>query len=135
MPGSEITASSESLVSTATSRKSSSYWSHMVSHYEKRKASLEQRQTELAERIHLMECAVPSLLMGAMVSMKRNADPSARLLQTGLRLNEQPSTSACSANPEGRDAPNCRSNEPTGLRRANTRPEPGRFCKNTDFRP
>ncbi|XP_046432405.1 uncharacterized protein LOC124185571 [Neodiprion fabricii] len=135
MPGAETTRSSESLDTAAISRKSRSYWSHMVSHYEKRKASLEQRQTELAERIHLMECAVPSLLMGAMVSIKRNVDPSPRLLQTGFRPSEQPSTSAGSANPEGRDAPNCGSNESTGLRRVNARPEPGRFCKNTDFRP
>lgn len=77
MSDSKSIPSSESIPGPRSSKQKPSYWAQIVSRYEERNASLEQRQTELSERIRLMECAVPSLLMGAMVSMKRNLDPAA----------------------------------------------------------
>lgn len=42
-----------------------SYWKTVLGHYEERNASLERRQAALVERVRFMECALPSLLMGA----------------------------------------------------------------------
>lgn len=54
----------------------SNYWKKVVSHYEKRNASLERKQAALVERVRFMECALPSLVMGAVVNTKKSPDSS-----------------------------------------------------------
>lgn len=50
--------------------KKGSCWKTILSHYEKRNASLERRQAALMERVRFMECALPTLLMQAVVANK-----------------------------------------------------------------
>ncbi|XP_047351814.1 uncharacterized protein LOC124949941 isoform X1 [Vespa velutina] len=63
------------------SRKdNSSYWKRMMRGYEKRNASLERRRAALIERVHFMECALPSLLMSAaVVSTNRSEQQSPKV--------------------------------------------------------
>ena len=50
------------------------YWERMLNQCEKRKAELEQRQAALAKRVKLMECALPSLLIGAVIGSSNSND-------------------------------------------------------------
>ncbi|XP_046750122.1 uncharacterized protein LOC124413527 [Diprion similis] len=52
-----------------------SHWKDIVNKYERRNASLERRQAQLSERLRAMECALPSMLMNAMVSMHYGTEP------------------------------------------------------------
>lgn len=60
--------SSSSLIDDKS--KKESCWKTILSHYEKRNASLERRQAALMERVRFMECALPTLLMQAVVANK-----------------------------------------------------------------
>ncbi|KAK2584153.1 hypothetical protein KPH14_006584 [Odynerus spinipes] len=56
-------------------KDNASYWKCMMKSYEKRNASLERRRAALVERVHFMECALPSLLMSAaVVSTNRSSE-------------------------------------------------------------
>ena len=55
-------------------KEKDSYWKTVLSHYEKRNASLERRQAALKERVRFMECTLPSLLMGAVVGTNCPSD-------------------------------------------------------------
>ncbi|KAI4501184.1 hypothetical protein M0802_003557 [Mischocyttarus mexicanus] len=58
-------------------KNNASYWKRMMRSYEKRNASLERRHAALVERVHFMECALPSLLMSAaVVSTNRSSEQS-----------------------------------------------------------
>lgn len=54
--------------------KKESCWKTILSHYEKRNASLERRQAALIERVRFMECALPTLLMQSVVANKCPSD-------------------------------------------------------------
>ncbi|KAL2727546.1 hypothetical protein V1477_016822 [Vespula maculifrons] len=56
-----------------------SYWKRMMRGYEKRNASLERRRAALIERVHFMECALPSLLMSAAVVSTNRSEQSPKV--------------------------------------------------------
>lgn len=60
---------------SSSTEKSANHWRDIVNKYEKRNAALEARQTEIGERIRAMECALPSMLMSAVVSMQKGSEP------------------------------------------------------------
>lgn len=63
-------------------RDEASYWRRVVKRYEKRNASLERVRDALVERVHFMECALPSLLMGAAVANTKRTFPEPAKLQS-----------------------------------------------------
>lgn len=67
----------------ARRNKRSSYWEHLLSQYEKRNATLEKQQAALAERVKFMECALPSLLMGAVINSSQKPSNSRSASQEG----------------------------------------------------
>ncbi|KAI4480580.1 hypothetical protein M0804_010133 [Polistes exclamans] len=65
-------------------KNNASYWKRMMRGYEKRNASLERRHAALVERVHFMECALPSLLMSAaVVSTNRSSSEQSSKVSSG----------------------------------------------------
>ena len=67
----------------------SSYFEQLLSKYEKRNATLEARQAALAERVKFMECALPSLLMGAVINSSAQKDSEVSRSKNNKRYEER----------------------------------------------